>query len=210
MSTIRTQAPLVLLLASGLVLILAGLTTLPILSVLENELNSWGIILANFTVFIGAVSVLMFSASRIRKRSDDWQYEIGTIGFFIIFMIVGLIQGTGDDFYLNMYNNIIRPIGIGFAGLQGILLVSGFYTGFRIRSTDSLLLFLTAIIHLLHSAPIGEAIWWGFGPLGAWVNEVFVTAATRVVVMTAGIGAVILGFRTLFGFERKVTVGGED
>lgn len=210
MSNIRTQGPVILLLICGSVLILAGLSSLPILSVLENELNSWGIILTNFTVFIGAVSVIMFSASRIRKKSDDWQYELCTIGFFIIFLVVGLAQGTGADFYLNMYNSIILPIGIAFAGLQGILLVSGFYTGFKVRSFDSLLLFLTAIIHLLASAPIGEAIWWGFGPLGAWVNEVFVTAATRVVVMTAGIGAIILGFRTLFGFERKVTVGGED
>jgi len=98
----------------------------------------------------------------------------------------------------------VQPITATMWLVMALFMIVAAYTAFKFRSLGASLMILSTVLVMLKNAPIGEAIWPGFGPLGQWISDYPVTAGTRAFVITAAIGALLLGFRTLFGYETTI------
>lgn len=204
MAFIKKDLPVILLFSVAMIMIAAYFLSpseFPIIKQAEKELNTWGVLLSNFTVFIGAISLFLFNYNRVRKRTSNWIFNIWTVVSMMIFIIIGLIPGS-TVIYNQLYNNTVLPISATMWLVMCLFMFSAAYRAFKVRSFKMGLFFGTVILVMLQNAPIGEALWSGFGPLGVWISNYPVTGGTRAFVIAAAIGAVILGFRVLFGYER--------
>jgi hypothetical protein len=54
---------------------------------------------------------------------------------------------------------------------------------------------------MLKNAPLGELIWAGFPELGSWLMTYPSGGVYRAIILGIGLGMIVIGLRTLLGFE---------
>jgi cytosine/uracil/thiamine/allantoin permease len=77
----------------------------------------------------------------------------------------------------------------------------GSYKVLRARNFEAALLFITAVLVIIGNTPIFPATYPGFFHMREWIFGPIVSGAYRGIRIGVGIGAVILGIRTLVGLE---------
>jgi hypothetical protein len=77
----------------------------------------------------------------------------------------------------------------------------GAYKVLRARNFEAGLLFITAVLVILGNTPIFPATYPGFFYMREWIFGPIVSGAYRGVRIGIGMGAVVLGIRTLLGME---------
>jgi len=86
--------------------------------------------------------------------------------------------------------------------LLAFFISSAAFRAFRIRSTHAVLLGVTALVVILGSVPVGEAVWGQFPTLVAWVMNCLQTAGKRSILIGAALGAIATGMKMIVGAER--------
>lgn len=170
-----------------------------------NMIRGFATIISGFAVVLGSVNVTMIHVERIQKRSKGmWPISIWFLLCFYVTILVGLIPPLGaNPYFIWIFNVGVTPGAIGLGGTMGIMITSLVYRAFTIRRVDSAILVAGGIIVILYNAPIGQLIWAGIQPLGNWTLLVVTAAAFRAVIIGIGVGIVVMGVRTLLGYERS-------
>jgi hypothetical protein len=167
-------------------------------------IKNWGIVLQGFALGLGAVNLLRVHGRRIsERRRDDWMFSGWLLLMMVVFIFFGLSTGEFDQgaTYSWLYNAIYLPLGSTMYSSLAFYMAYGAYKVLRARNFDAALLFITAVLVILGNTPIFPAIYPGFFHMREWIFGPIVSGAYRGVRIGIGMGAVVLGIRTLLGME---------
>jgi hypothetical protein len=111
--------------------------------------------------------------------------------------------GNGaTSLYTWFYDAVYVPMQSTMFALLAFFISSAAFRAFRIRSTHAVLLGVTALVVILGSVPVGEALWHKFPTLVAWVMNCLQTAGKRAILIGAALGAIATGMKMIVGAEK--------
>lgn len=201
---LRKEIPLLITAVCGIIVILDYFVTVPGLGVVSGIALSWTLILAAFALFLGAATVLRLHVTHISKRTkEQWPYSILMVVAFFIFLGIGLAYGISAPLYQWIWASLYYPLIATGAAFLGVYLASGAYRSFRMRTGEGVTLLVFTLIVMVGNAPLGQVLFPQLGPLVTWLNTVPNAAAIRGIVLTTALGAIIMSFLTLLGYEKE-------
>lgn len=200
----RRDIPLVITFLVGVVAVMDYYTTLKSVEATFTVIKNWGVVLYAFALGLGAVNLFRVHGRRIsERRTSDWVFSAWLLLMLIMFVVVGL--GTGQfetsSQYQWIYNAMFMPIGSTMYASLCFYMSYGAYKILRVRNIDAFLLFLTAVFVILGNTPLFPATFPVFFHIREWIFGPIVGGAYRGIRIGIGIGAVVLGIRTLVGLE---------
>lgn len=206
---IKREIPLALCFVLGIFFIIYYFFSDPWISAIRDRILIWSTLMGSTMLALGLINMFIIHIRKVRVRQTGWPFSLWLM-FGIIFMAAlsvqqGILSGVriSDAPLLNwIIWNVNTQIQITIFSLFGFYIVSATIHGFQIRSTESLLFVLSGVIVFLWNAPIGTAIWEGFGPVGTWLSNYVAGGTYRAIVLCLAIGSLALGIRTLLGYER--------
>ena len=85
--------------------------------------------------------------------------------------------------------------------LLGFYVATAAFKAFKIKSFESFLMMLSALIVILGQVPFGVKIWNGFPSLRLWLLSVPSTGAFRAITLGAFIAGLVMALRMWFSLE---------
>ncbi|MFN3741233.1 MAG: hypothetical protein ACK4VW_01010 [Anaerolineales bacterium] len=195
----------VLAVLTAVIVLAGGFLPIPVLVELRYILLQWGAILAGTAVLVGFYNLLAVHLHHLRRGGLQILYSLALIlAALIAFSLVVLFGPQTPSIQTWLIMGIVRPVE---ASLLGILSVTLIYALMRLlrRRLDSLtlLFLLSAFFFLLAMAPTP----WGILPLigdflAPWLQDTFVTAGARGLLLGMALGALTTGLRLLLAVDR--------
>jgi len=175
-------------------------------AVLTENLKDLGIVISAFAGVLATINILLIHIQRIRRKDTGWIYSICLLGIFLFVLIMGLTLGPSYPIYMWLQKNIYTPTSAAVWGIMGFYYVAACYTVFRVRNIDALVLFISALIIVLHNAPAVVAVWPPIHKIAAWVQDIPGTSGIRGCYITVGVGLIALAVRVILLIEKEVFV----
>ncbi len=208
----KRQIPLAITFFFGMFMIIQYFIPHHSVNDLAGMFQRWAIIVLAFSYVLGVANVLRINLEKVYRKERDWGFKLLTCICLIGMMVVGLVEGIGQDtfFVKRLYNQLYVPMGATMYSTLAFFIASAAYRAFRIRTWHAVLLALTAMIVMIGRVPIGYHIWSGFPRLSDWImfdgpNMV----GQRAILIGAALGAISMGLKMVFGIERSYLGGGE-
>lgn len=171
-------------------------------------LFGYAVVIAAFSLPIGAINLIQRNINSIIKRQKDWYLNVWLLICATIMTVLGVFFGAKDTNYNWIYQNVYQPISSTLTALPAFFVVSAAYRSFRARNVEAMLLLLSAVAIMLYNAPIGPALFPPIGNLGVWLSNYPQTTGNRVIFISWALGLVALSARYIFGKEG--ITGGES
>jgi len=208
--SIRSREIALAILTVSAVLVLGGYyLNVPGLKSLARDLQTWAIVIAAFALGIGAVNLISFHSTHILRRTKrQWYLSALLLLSFVVTLITGLALTPAHPVFKWLFSYVLSPLALALYSILGFFIFSAAYRALRIKTYESSILLVCALVAIISSAPVYEAIWSGFATIGKWFNDVPGTAGARALYLGVAIGTVIFGLRTIFWYERS-QLGGE-
>ena len=214
----RREVPLLITAIVGLTLIVVYFVPHPPFSDLRDLFSDWFGVIAAFAIYLGILSLLKINVDKIYKKKSGWGFSIVTILGFLLFVSVGLYEGSdfgeyGTKYYY-LYDRIYYPLMATMFAILAFFIGSASYRAFRARNFEATVLLLAAFFVMLGRVPIGYYLtsWLpeGFrmGNLADWIMDYPQTAGQRAVMIGIALGIVSTSLRVILGIERTF-LGGE-
>lgn len=200
----KRDIPLAITFLVGVIAVLDYYTTLVSVKDVFTVIKNWGVVLSAFALGLGAVNLFRVHGRRIsERRTSDWMFSAWLLLMLIVFVVVGLGTGQFDasSQYKWMYNTFYLPITATMYSSLCFYMAYGAYKILRARNLDSFLLFITAVFVILGNTPLFPATVPAFFHIREWIFTAIVGGAYRGIRIGIGIGAVVIGIRTLIGLE---------
>lgn len=201
----RRDIPLVITFLVGIIAVLDYYTVVPAVTETFTIIKNWGVVLQAFALGLGAANLLRVHGRRISERrgGNEWLYSVWLLVMLFLFIGIGLGTGKFDasDQYNWIYNAIYLPMGSTMYSSLAFYMAYGAYKVLRARNFQAALLFITAVLVIFGNTPIFPAIFPGFFYTREWIFKTIVGGSYRGIRIGIGIGAVVLGIRTLLGLE---------
>lgn len=195
---------------AGVIMIAAFFFTARPLATAEKEMQNWGVIIAAFALGIASVNLIQVHVNNmVRGKPEERLYSGVLILSLIGTTVLGLAKGLSSKEFQFWFNAVVTPGGGTVWALGAFYIASAAFRAFRMKNIDSTLLLVAAVVVMLGGVPIGEAIWPGFPSAGKWITDIPNMAATRGMMIGAGLGAIASGLRGLLGIERSYLGGSE-
>jgi hypothetical protein len=204
-------------------------------SSVNEGLENWFMIISGFAIILGQLSLLKVNSSKVANKTENWQYYlIGLISFWMM-VIFGILWGTQDAAGLigngtgivawlgvkpfeYLFNNVYQHLSSTMFALLAFFIASAAYRAFIIRSFESNLLMITAVIVMLGRTSIGSSLTGWLPPDWRWLHLPNIAdfivnfptnAAQRAIMISAALGIVGSSLRILLGIERSYLGGGD-
>jgi hypothetical protein len=101
--------------------------------------------------------------------------------------------------YQFLYTAIFVPLGAAMFSLLACYIATAAFRAFRIRSLESGLMMLAALLVVLGQLPWGQMLWSRFPDIRLWLLEVPSAASFRAIDIGSSIGALLISWRLLLG-----------
>jgi len=177
-----------------------------------SNIRMWAVVIAAFTLTLGAASLGSFHVGHIRRRTrGEWPFSLWTLLCIVMTFFFGMTASAipqSDAAYKYLTNTVLNLISTATFGITGFYMFSLAYRSFVGRSIDVALFLLSGIFVILMNAPSGEVIWSGFPIVATWILDVPSMAGTRGFVMGVGLGTLATVLRALLGKEKGGVGGG--
>lgn len=231
----KKNIPLLLVLLVGLVVIISEFIPHRPFSKITETLENWFMIISGFAMLLGQISLIRVNSSKVKNRDHDWQfYLIGLISFGIM-LITGILWGMektpgilghgisiqtwlGLKPFDYLFENVYQHLSATMFSLLAFFIASAAYRAFIIRSFESNLLMITAVIVILGRSSFG-AMLTGWLPdsisifklpqLTDFIMEFPNSAAQRAIMISAALGIIGSSLRIILGIERSY-LGSEE
>ena len=102
-----------------------------------------------------------------------------------------------------LYQGFFVSLGAAMFSLLGFYIAAAAYRAFRIKSPESALMMVAAVIVMLGQIPFGIWLWEGFPELRLWLLSVPTSGAFRAIKMGAAVAGLIMAFRMWFSIETE-------
>lgn len=177
--------------------------SVPMVDSAFRELNNWQVNISSFTLFTGLITITMRYARSIQRRdSDTWYLEAYALVLIYIWIILGFSVGMYSDLYQTAYLSTKITLHIAILGQIIFFYTSGAYRTFRIRTLRTAALAISAVLIVVLNAPWVQNPFPAASNLAMWLLNNPQMAASRTVVITGGIGSIVLGLRVILGLEK--------
>lgn len=199
----RRDIPLAITFIIGVIAVLDYYTTFESISNTFTVIKNWGVVLQAFALGLGAINLLRVHGRRISEKRDGWYFSVWLLAMMFIFIIVGLMTGKYEAgaTYSWLYNAIYLPLGATMYSSLAFYMAYGSYKVLRARNFEAGLLFITAVLVIIGNTPFFPAMFPSLFSLREWIFGPIVGGAYRGIRIGVGMGAVVLGIRTLVGLE---------
>jgi len=184
----------------------------PLTRAIATELQTWALILAGFTLGLGAINIFVIHGTRVIKRErGKWMPS----GLLVTVLLVMFISGISDLNLANpvfefMYEHVYLALYSATYAFTGFYIVAAVFRAYRVRTFEASILLISGVLVILKNAPIGEAIiGTSLVPITDWMLAVPNTGGSMGLAITGAIGVIILSLRTLLGLERGFLGGAE-
>ena len=215
----KRQVPLALCFLFGVVMIYTQFSPHQYSDALYKEVIKWGLIISPFALVLAVVTLIQTHASRIRFRSEHWQYSFIVFIGMIAMVCVGVPFGELNPVFVWLYDNVQVPMDATMFSLLAFFIASAAFRAFRARAFEATLLLITAMFVMLGNIPVGDLIWktlmswtpWDDGAswLRQWILDVPNTAARRGIILGVSLGVISQSIRIILGIERSYLGGGD-
>lgn len=103
--------------------------------------------------------------------------------------------------YRLLFEGLFVALGSAMFALLGFYIAAAAYRAFRVRSVESGLMMIAALIVMLGQIPFGVWLWEGFPQLRLWLLAEPNTAVARAIGIGAGVAGLLMAFRMWFSIE---------
>lgn len=206
----RKHIPLGITLGIGIFLILDYFIALPTgIDAFARDLINWGVVITAFAMALGAVNLTLTHGSRILKKGEEWYFSAVLVAMLWMFIIVGVGLGSSDSSYKFISGSFYSPLTATMYASILPFMATACLRAFRARSRVGAVLLISGGLVMIGNTSIIEL----FAPYMPFVKEWIMTvpnmAAYRGMTIGAGLGNLLLGIRTLLGYERGYMGGGD-
>lgn len=182
---------------------------------IQSKFVSWSLVVGTGALLIGATSLLLIHIPRITHRRQYWEYSLLLVFLMFIMVLLGLPipeigLGLRNYWFTFLYNNVLIPLSSSVYAILAFYITSAAYRAFKARSLEAGLLLLAGSILVFRNAPLGTFLIPASADLGDWIFNIPNMAVNRAIMIGGGLGAMILGIRTLMGYERGYLRGGGE
>ena len=222
----KRQVPLALCFLFGVVMIFTQFSPHQYSDAVYKEVIKWGLIISPFALVLAVVTLIQTHASRIRFRSEHWQYSIIVFIGMLAMVSVGVPFGELNTTFVWLYDNVQVPMDATMFSLLAFFIASAAFRAFRARAFEATLLLITAMFVMMGNIPVGDLIWnslmswiplpesWTAPTDGAswfrqWILDVPNTAARRGIILGVSLGVISQSIRIILGIERSYLGGGD-
>jgi len=221
----RFRKPIVMAVTflGGLILALEFLISTDTWHPLTDFLPAYGnvqMVIGSFALLLGLVNLFMIHAEAVNKRTRGW---INSFAFFVAFfaiMIAGFVKdyaaakavsGSADSIYTVFFEGFLMPLSSTMFSMIAFYIASAAYRAFRIRSTESALMMITASIIMLGLVPAGQYLtsglpgwlyWLRLENVSYWLLTSPNMAVQRAMAFGIAVGALATGLRIWLSLER--------
>lgn len=109
--------------------------------------------------------------------------------------------------YSVLYDGLFVALGSAMFSLLGFYMASAAYRAFRIRSTESALMMMAALLVMLGQIPFGLWLWDGFPEVRLWLLTTPSTGVFRAIKIGAAVAGLIMAFRMWLSIESETFEG---
>lgn len=215
----KRQVPLILCFVFGIVMIFTQFSPHSFSQGIYKEVVSWGLIITPFALVIGAITLIQTHATRIRRRTEHWQYSLVVFAGVLMMVVIGVPFGPQHPVFEWLFNNIQVPMDATMFSLLAFFIASAAYRAFRARTFEATLLLVTAILVMLGNVPVGDLIWntllswtpWDNGASGMkqWILDNPNLSSRRGIILGVSLGVISQSIRIILGIERSYLGGGD-
>jgi len=168
------------------------------------ELNRWDVFVYAGALVLGTVSLIRHHWTKVRRRSEHWQYSTVTLVSLFATAGIGLVTGMERGTLFNdVFVNVLMPLEATMFALLAFFIASASFRAFRARSFEATVLLLTAVVVMLGRVPIGHAISDVLPGAADWLLDYANTAAKRAIMIGVGLGIASTALKVLLGIERS-------
>lgn len=224
----KRQVPLVLCFVFGIIMILTQFSPHSVSQWVYEEVISWILIIGPFALVLATVTLIQTHATRIRRRTEHWQYSFVVFAGLIIMVLIGLFFTPQNSVFEWLYNNVQLPMDATMFSLLAFFIASAAYRAFRARTFEASLLLITALIVMMGNVPVGDFIWNKMLAWIPWEGEVWIPwwedgvswwrqwildnpnlSARRGIILGVSLGVISQSIRIILGIERSYLGGGD-
>jgi hypothetical protein len=206
MAFLRRTLPTAVALIVGLAVLAGMFTPYPWLDAIGTYLLDTAVIVAAFALFLGLLNVLRVHTDRIRQGQPGRFFSVVLIGSMLFVLVVGLPSipnqpsGPSQPILQWIFQNVQVPIQASLSALLVFFVVTAAYRLLRLRSPESAMMLIVALIVL------GGQLFAGLVPilsdLKDWILAVPTVAGVRGILLGAALGILLTSIRLLAGVER--------
>jgi len=231
----KRTIPMIITFIVGMLIIISEFVPHKPFGPIAGTLESWFLIIAGFAIILGVLSLIRMNGIKIQTKAQNWQYHlIGLVSFgmMVLFGVLWGMQessgilGHGEKLFAwlgakpfdYLFNNFFIHLSATMFSLLAFYIASAAYRAFIIRSFESNLLMVTAVIIMLGRTSLGTI-------LTGWLpdNLLFLhlprvadyimiypnSAAQRAIMISAALGVIGSSLRIILGIERSYLGGGK-
>lgn len=167
-------------------------------------LSLWVSFIIGFAVLIGVINILRVHVGRIRRREPDQIYSLVLLVSAIVVIgagVYGKVTGMRDDVTNWIFQYIYQPLSATFFSLLAFLMIATAVRVLRLRTVESSLLLVGAVIVLLGQVAISPIS--NFAAISQWFQDYPVQGAIRGILIGAALGAIATSLRYLLGVDNQ-------
>ena len=229
----KRNIPLIMAFLAGLLVIISEFIPHRPFSTLVDTLQDWFMIIAGFSIVLGLASLLRMNFVKISTKAENWVYHLACVIAFVVMVVFGTLwgmeeqagflgQGLSVSSWLGKkpfdytYDHIFVPLSATLFSLLAFFIASAAYRAFIIRTFESNLLMISAVIVILGRTGFGTMLtsWvpesyriWQLPVLADFIMQYPNTAAQRAIMISASLGIIGSGLRIILGIERSYLGG---
>lgn len=225
----KRTIPMILTFLVGLIVILSEFIPHRPFSTINSNLETWYMIISGFAIILGLISLIQVNSRKIISRAENWQYYlIGLLSLFAM-LIFGALWGMQDTKGLlgngealvswlgkkpfdYLFDNVYLHLSSTMFALLAFFIASAAYRAFIIRSFESNLLMITAVIVIIGRTSFGSSLtawmpsslsFFHIPNLTDFIMSYPNTAAQRAIMISAALGIIGSSLRIIVGIERS-------
>lgn len=202
---------------------------------ISSGLETWFMIISGFAILLGVMSLIHVNVNKVIDKEDNWRYYLAGLISFGIMLICGILWGTQDAAGLigngegiqawlgikpfeYLFNNVYMHLSSTMFALLAFFIASAAYRAFIVRSFESSLLMIAAVLVMLGRTSIGTSVtaglpdglrWMHLPNVADFIMNFPTNAGQRAIMISAALGIVGSSLRILLGIERSYLGSGE-
>jgi hypothetical protein len=230
---VKRNLPLILAFLTGILVVVSEFIPHRPFSMMITTLQDWFMIISGFAILLGQISLFQSNLAKIQNKESGWIFYLAGLLSFILMLVVGLLWGTqeykgmaghgvalqaklGSKPFDYLFDYAFMPLSATMFSLLAFFIASAAYRAFIIRSFESNLLMITAVIVILGRTSFGGMLtswlpeslkFWHLPNLSDFIMEFPNSAAQRAIMISAALGIIGSSLRIILGIERSYLGG---
>ena len=186
--------------AVGMVVVFDFFFEQPIIDAIGKAFTDWAIVLTAFAVLLGLVNLLAVHVARVVRRNEPSAgYSVIVLITTLVVLVAGLaFDGPSGAPMSWLFTNVYAPLQGALFALVAFFLATAAYRALRIRTLESVLMVVAALIVFLGQIPLFDF----FADLKNWLLNVPSEAGVRGILLGVALGTIATGVRLLVGLDR--------